>query len=149
MPETAAEIIKTIPIEIRFLETTKGNIAVWMVLSNILRDMVGEEKWKEIVGPLFSQAGASVKAIKDQFGLVGEYAKAASEALILAPLVGFGPEPVIDITEATKDRVVSKQTICPLWNRVEELGLEGDWQFIQPDIAIPPHLEYSISWISE
>jgi hypothetical protein len=126
MPETAAETIKTIPIETRFLETTKGNIAVWMVLSNILRDTVGEEKWKEIVGPIFTQAGAGVKAVKDQFGLVGDDAKAASEALILAPLVGFGPEPVIEITEATKDRVVSKQTICPLWNRVEELGLKGD-----------------------
>ena len=51
---------------------------------------------------------------------------AASKALILAPLVAFGPEPVIEITEGAENRTVSKQTKCPIWNRIQEMEIKRD-----------------------
>ncbi|MFX0212041.1 MAG: nitroreductase family protein [Candidatus Hodarchaeota archaeon] len=39
--------------------------------------------------------------------------------------------------------------ICHFNLTAQELGLEGDWQFIEADTPVPPHLEYFISWVSE
>lgn len=39
--------------------------------------------------------------------------------------------------------------VCHFNLTAQELGHKGDWQFIQTDVPIPPHLEYFISWISE
>ena len=97
-----------------------------MAFSEILRDAVGEEAWKKHVNRIFTDAGKGIKEIKDRFGLKGDDAKAVSEALILAPLVVFGPEVAIEITEAGKDRTVSKQTKCPVWNRIQEMGITRD-----------------------
>ena len=39
--------------------------------------------------------------------------------------------------------------ICHFNLTIQELGLEGEWQSIQSDVIIPPHLQYFISWISK
>lgn len=39
--------------------------------------------------------------------------------------------------------------ICHFNLTVQELCLQGRWQFIRPKFTIPNHLEYFISWISE
>ncbi|UCG90304.1 MAG: nitroreductase family protein [Candidatus Heimdallarchaeota archaeon] len=39
--------------------------------------------------------------------------------------------------------------VCHFNLTAQEQGLRGSWQFIQPEIIIPAHLRYLISWISE
>ncbi|MFX1284123.1 MAG: nitroreductase family protein [Promethearchaeota archaeon] len=39
--------------------------------------------------------------------------------------------------------------VCHFHLTAHEQGLRGSWQFIQPEITIPAHLQYVISWFDE
>lgn len=39
--------------------------------------------------------------------------------------------------------------VCHFDLTIQEVGLEGNWKFMKPEVIAPTHLKYCISWISE
>jgi len=153
MADRAEEILKNVPLETRWAITANAGQSVFMTYMSILRDIAGEERATEITDGIFRAGGPMFKMLVESLGLVGDDALAASHALKLGAFLLFGPEPVIEVKEETKDRVVSTQTVCPIWNRRKELGHEwlpycipGHTAWAEGVLnAINPNLSFSIT----
>jgi hypothetical protein len=115
-----------VPPEARWATSGQGLSAALMVTNKALYDAVGKEKYEEIVGQIWAEAGKASKQIADAFGLTGDDVKAVTETWALVTTVLMGPEFKFETAEATAEKAVLRASECPLWNRVKELEISDD-----------------------
>lgn len=121
-----AEGLEKIPAETRWAIATKAMIGGNVVLFKTLFDIVGQEKYNEMVGQMQTEGGKASKQIADALGLAAADAKSTAEAVQLVALVSMGPELKFQTVEATAEKAVIRGTGCPWWNRVKEFGISDD-----------------------
>ncbi len=121
-----AEGVEKVPAENRWTIATRGLTGAIVVTSKALRDVLGQERYNEVLGQIWAEQGKAAKQIADALGLAGDDAKSVAETNVLVTLVAMGPEIKIEIVEATAEKAVLRNTECPWWNRFKELGISED-----------------------
>ena len=118
-----AKGVEKVPAENRWTIATQALTGATVVTSKALRDVLGQEKYNEIVGQIWTEGGKAHKQIADALGLAGDDAKSAAETVQLVATVMMGPELKVETVEATAEKAVVRATECPWWNRMKELGI--------------------------
>lgn len=121
-----AEKVEKVPAEIRWTIATQALTGAVIASAKALLDVLGQEKFNEIWGQIWAEAGKASKQIADALGLAGDDAKSAAETSLLVTVLAMGPEVKADIVEATAEKAVVRNTECPYWNRMKELGISDD-----------------------
>ncbi len=84
---------------------------------------MGKEKWIELHDNLWGEGGKmTYPQIKEAFNLKVDDAIGASTLAGLVALLGQGPEYDWEVIEQTPEKVVTRITKCPWWNRYSEFG---------------------------
>ena len=121
-----SEAVAKIPAETRWTIATQGLTGSTAVTSKALLDVVGQDKYNEILVQIWTEAGKASKQIAEALGLAGDDAKSAAETMRLVVIVMMGPEFEFEIVEAKRERAVSRWTGCAWWKRQKELGVSGE-----------------------
>ena len=119
------EVVK-VPAETRWTIATQALTGAWIATGKALLDVVGQERYREMMGQIWAEGGKAAKQIADAFGLAGDDAKSAAETVTLVATVAMGPELKVETVEASAEKAVVRSTECPWWNRVKELGISDD-----------------------
>ena len=120
------EALEKIPAETRWTIATKGLTGVVIVTAKTLLDILGQEKYNEVWGQIWAGAGKGSKQVADALGLAGDGVKSVQETSWLVTSVAMGPEVKARVVEATAEKVVVRNSECPYWNRMKELGISDD-----------------------
>ncbi len=118
--------VEKIPAENRWAIATQALTGATVVTSKALRDVLGHEKYNEILGQIWAEQGKAGKQIADALGLSGGDAKSAAETAQLVTVVAMGPEFDFETVEATAEKAVIRSTGGPWWNRFNQLGISED-----------------------
>ena len=121
-----AEALEKIPPATRWTIATKGLTGLVIVTAKTLLDILGQEKYNEIWGQIWAEAGKGSKQVADALGLAGDGAKSVQETSWLVTAVAMGPEVKARVVEATAEKVVVRNSECPYWNRMKEFGISDD-----------------------
>lgn len=121
-----SEAVAKIPAETRWTIAAQGLTGSTAVTSKALLDVVGQDKYDEILVQIWTEAGKASKQIADALGLVGDDAKSAAETIRTVLIVMMGPEFKFEIVEAKAEKAVQRLTECPWWKRQKELGVSGE-----------------------
>ena len=121
-----AQAVEKVPAETRWTIATKALTGAVTALAKALRDALGQERYNEVYGQIWTEQGKASKQIADALGLAGDDAKSVAEAFRSVIIVAMGPEFKTEIVEATAEKAVVRCTECPWWNRQQELGIPGD-----------------------
>lgn len=121
-----SEAVTKIPAETRWTIATQGLTGATAVTAKALLDVVGQDKYNEIVAQIWTEAGKASKQTADAFGLAGQDAKSVAETVRLVTIVSLGPEFEFEIVEAKADKAVYRWTKCAWWNRMKEMGISAD-----------------------
>ena len=120
------DALEKVPAETRWTIATQALTGAVNATGKALLDVVGQERFNEIWGQIWGELGKSAKQIADALGLAGDDTKSVAETNVLVTLVAMGPEVKIETVEATAERAVLRNTECPYWNRMKELGISDD-----------------------
>jgi len=120
------EVLKNVPAETRLTIASQTLTGAIIATNKVLLDIVGEEKYNEIIGQIWSEGGKASKQIADSLGLVGNDAKSISEINPAVATVEMGPEFKFETLEATTEKAIVRCTECPWWNRAKELAISED-----------------------
>ncbi len=115
-----------IPAEGRWAIGSRGLSGMWTATLRSLADAVGEEKAREFSKQMWVQAGAGIKEFRDAFGMTGDDAHAAREAIMTLAGCSLGPELQVEVVEVTPKRSVLRVHQCTVWNRSKEMGWAMD-----------------------
>lgn len=121
-----AETVEKVPAETRWTIATQGLTGAVVVAAKALLDALGQEKYNEVWGQIWSQLGTASKQVADALGVAGDDAKSIAETCMFVTTVSMGPEVKIGTVEATAEKAVLRNTECPYWNRMKELGISDD-----------------------
>lgn len=121
-----AQALEKIPAETRWTIATRALTGMIIATSKALRDVLGQERYNEVMGQIWGEQGKAAKQIADALGLASGDAKCAAEAFQSVLIVAMGPEFKIETVEATAEKAVTKCTACPWWTRQQELRVPGD-----------------------
>jgi hypothetical protein len=120
------EVIDKVPAETRWAITSQTLTGAIIGTNKVLLDIVGQEKYNEIMGQVWSEGGKASKQIADALGLVGNDAKSIAATVLLVATVEMGPELKFETVEATAEKATIRCTECPWWNRAKELEISDD-----------------------
>jgi len=121
-----AETVERVPAETRWAIAAQALTGAIIATNKALLDIVGQEKYYEVTGQIWSELGKASKQVADALGLVGDDAKSVAETVQFVATVVMGPERKMETVEATAEKAVVRCTGCPWWNRTKELGISDD-----------------------
>jgi hypothetical protein len=121
-----AETVEKVPAETRWAIATQGLTGAIVVAAKALLDELGQERYNQVWGQIWSQLGTASKQIADALGVTGDDAKSIAETGMFVTTVSMGPEVKVGTVEATSKKAVLRNTECPYWNRMKELGISDD-----------------------
>jgi hypothetical protein len=121
-----AETVEKVPAETRWTIATQGLTGAVVVAAKALLDVLGQEKYNEVWAQIWSQLGTASKQVADALGVAGDDAKSIAETTMFVTTVSMGPEIKVGTIEATAEKAVLRNTECPYWNRMKELGISDD-----------------------
>jgi len=121
-----AGAIDKIPEKMRWEIATKGLTGAYAAIANALKDTVGEDRYNELNGMLWYEAGKGAKQLTDSLGLKTETAEDMATVFELATVASMGPEMKWEIVESSEDKCVTKNLECPWYERFKELNLSTD-----------------------
>ncbi len=119
------EVMEKVPAETRWTIATEALTGAMTAIDKVLLDIVGQEKFNEIVGQIWTEGGKASKQIADAFGLSGDDAKSMAETNSLVATVIMGPFK-LETVEATAEKAVVRCTECPWWSRAKEMEILDD-----------------------
>jgi len=91
----------------------------------IISPVLGVEKWYEIDKKAFAEGARQFYPwVKETFNIPVDDAIGAAKLVWVAGRLAFGDELTTEIVEATPERIVTRYTKCPWWNRWEEHELD-------------------------
>ncbi|MCG8639953.1 MAG: L-2-amino-thiazoline-4-carboxylic acid hydrolase [Desulfobacterales bacterium] len=118
--------VDQIPSATKWAMATKGLTGALAAHLNAIYEIVGKDKYAEIIRHIWGQIGeGSAAEVKLSDMPVGN-AKSVGEAGVTTCICAMGPEYKIEQVETTKDKTVMKITECPWQNRMKELGISHD-----------------------
>jgi hypothetical protein len=120
------QMIENIRADVRWKIATQASTGTAVALDAAIQEAVGPEMRKEILTKIYAGSAPAVKQIIDALGLPTDNVEAAVRAVDCANIVMFGTEMLIDITEASPQKVAAKVTGCAFPLRMKEMGVKMD-----------------------
>ena len=120
------EKLAKVSLEARLEIATKGLTGVLNAYGLALKTALGDEKFMEFEQALFREAGRSAKPIVDAFGLTANTVKDFAETISCIGTICFGPGYQSRIVEAGENRCVGRTKMCPIRDRMVEVGITED-----------------------
>lgn len=118
--------VNQIPAETKWFMAAKGLTGALTAHLNALYNVVGKEKYVEIIRQIWTQIGQGSADEIQSLGMKGDDAKSVGEAGVTMCMCAMGPEYKIEEIETFEDRTVMKITECPWKNRMNEFGVSHD-----------------------
>jgi hypothetical protein len=118
--------LNQIPEETRWAIATKGLTAALTAHLNTLHDILGEDKYAEILHQIWKKIGESSAEMVKSLNMRVDNAKSTAEAGATVCICAMGPELVIEELESSEHRTVMKITECPWHNRMKEFRISYD-----------------------
>ncbi|WP_287585573.1 hypothetical protein [Candidatus Borrarchaeum sp.] len=155
----AEELLEKIPPEKRWAITAK-TLTAFVVLrgdkiiapqlgieEGVIAPVMGAEKWDEINDKVFCEGGKVFYPwVKEMFNIPVKDAIGAYKLLIVVETLLSGPEQEHKLVEATPERVVSRLTKCPWWERYQEFDVHSEHRAC--DAADQKHQEEGLKAVS-
>lgn len=104
----------------------KGLTGALMAHLNALYSILGEEKYNEIIGQIWTAIGQGSAAEIQSLELKLDDSKSVAEAGVTMCICAMGPEYKISEIESSENRTVMKITECPWKKRMDEFGISQD-----------------------
>ena len=120
------EVLEKFPVEKRWAIASQTLTGAIIATSKVLLDIVGQEKFNEIMGQVWSEGGKASKQVADALGLAGNDAKSMAAKCTSVGTVTMGPELKFETVEATAEKATIRCTECPWWNRAKEFEISDD-----------------------
>jgi hypothetical protein len=121
-----AGVVENVPAEARWTIAAQSLTGAATVSAKALLDVLGQERFNVAWAQIWGGLGKAAKQVADGLGLAGDDAKSVAETNVAVTVVAMGPEVKIEAVEATAERTVLRNTECPYWNRMKELGISDD-----------------------
>jgi len=118
--------VDQIPVETKWAIATKGLTGALTAHLHLIYSLAGEEKYPEILRPIWTQIGQSSAELVKSLGMTGDNAKSIAEAGAAVCICAMGPEYAIEEIVLSPDKTVMKISECPWWNRMNEFGISPD-----------------------
>jgi hypothetical protein len=120
------EKLAKVPLEARLAIATQGLTGVMNAYGRALKQALGEDKYLEFEQGLFKEAGRSAKPIVENFGLAANTVKDFAETISCIGTICFGPGYQSSIVESGESRCVGRTKMCPIRDRMVEVGITED-----------------------
>jgi len=120
------DVKEKVPAENRWTIASQTMTGAIMTTNKILLDIVGREKYNEIIAQIWSEGGKASKQIADTLGLDGNDAESIAKTVLGVANVEMGPDFKLEMIEATTEKAIVRCTECPWQNRSRELGISED-----------------------
>ncbi len=118
--------VDQVPDEAKWGMAAKGLTGALAAHMNALYDLLGKEKYEEVIAQIWGQIGkGSAEEVKAS-GMPVDNAKMMGEAGVNVCMCAMGPEYKIEQIESSEDKTVMKITQCPWKNRMSEFGISHD-----------------------
>lgn len=121
-----SEAVENIAANARWTIATKGLTSAYVATVKGMLDVVGREKYNEIMVQIWTGAGKSSKQIAETLGLSSHDASSAVETARLVSIASMGPEFAFEVTETTAEKATFRYHECQWWNRMKELRISDD-----------------------
>ena len=135
----AEELLKKIPAEKRWAITAnillnftflRGSLSVVPLLGmgeGIIAPVWGWEKFREINGKIWAEVNKKLLLYtKETFNIPVEDAIGVTKLTMVALNLQSGPEWKSELVEATRERVVWRNTKCPWWEKYKEFKIKPE-----------------------
>ncbi len=118
--------VKEVPAETKWAMAAQGLTGALVAHLNALYDILGEEKYREIVRQIWTPIGESTAGQIEALGLKADNAQSVGMAGVTMCMCSMGPEYKIERVESSPDRTIMRITQCPWNNRLKENGISHD-----------------------
>jgi hypothetical protein len=116
--------LEDIPTEMRWSIAAKSATAMPFAFSMAFQEIVGKEKFDEIVQQMWIEGGKEAKTLADMLGLPTGNAIEVDDSWGLISSILYGPEIKWDVIEENEDMRKTRITGCPFLNRAKEMGID-------------------------
>lgn len=118
--------VQEIPNETKWAMAAQGLTGALVAHLNALYDLLGKEKYREVVRQIWTPIGEGSAGQISSLGLKSGDAQSVALAGATMCMCSMGPEYNIEQVESSPDRTVLKVTQCPWNNRLKEAGISND-----------------------
>lgn len=120
------EKLARVPVEARLEIATKALTGAMNAYGLALKEALGEQKYGEFEQALFREAGRGAKPVVETFGLAAQTVKDFAETISCVGTICFGPGYQSRIVESGENRCVGRTKMCPIRDRMVEVGITED-----------------------